>query len=109
MGGVSTASSSKTESDRNKSKQPSGLKSRRGTNGFKRGRRPPLEGVTGSPPAMTAAPPPSGSPLTVGGSAACSRSPSWSWSGTGGGGGVELVGLVVVARSGELAAGDGEL
>lgn len=59
--------------------------------------------MTCSAPPFIGALPPSGSPLIDGVSGA------WSWSTSGaGGGGVELV-VLVVARSGELAAGDGEL
>lgn len=62
----------------------------------------PLDGVTRSSPFIGATPP-SGSPLTGGGSAA------WSWLSSGApGGGVEWEGVLLV-RSGMLAAGDGEL
>lgn len=57
--------------------------------------------MTGSAPSLTGALPPSGSPLIDGVSAAWSCSEA-------GGGGVELV-MFVELRSGELAAGDGEL
>lgn len=65
----------------------------------------PLDGVTGSAPPFIGALPPSGSPLIDGVFAAWSW--SWSWSAAGGGC-TELLVLVAV-RSGELAAGDGEL
>lgn len=59
--------------------------------------------MTGSAPPLTEALQSSGSPLIDGVSTTGSRS----WSGAGGGG-VELL-VTVVVRSGELAAGDGEL